>query len=172
MPSSLFIGWGAYPPPNPLPLDADGFVIAFDPPDAENPRGASSAEALAFFREYGCVVWRNVLSEAECAATRDEVWTSLEGWTPGLRRWEHNTYHGRAVQARPYRESVLLSTLEAESAYITSKLNLTFELAPLHPGLSSDTYGRAHRIPALISRHRITECVECAGTHKMAFVAL
>ena len=31
-------------------------------------------------------------------------------------------------------ESVLLSKLEPENAYITFKLNLNFELAPLHPG--------------------------------------
>lgn len=41
-----------YPAPDPPPLDADGFVVAFDPPHD------ACDDAMVFFRRYGFVVFR------------------------------------------------------------------------------------------------------------------
>lgn len=48
--------------------------------------------AKAFFDEYGFVVFRDVLSSAECAKTVDEIWDYLEHRTPGLRRSDSDSW--------------------------------------------------------------------------------
>ena len=93
-----------YPPRDPPPMDADGFVVSFPPPrvrTAVNTEGAEGGAdtavhdddddaAMAFFRRYGFVVYRDVLSKDECEATRAEIWNHLERVqfppTPGASR--------------------------------------------------------------------------------------
>ena len=85
-------------------MDADGFVVSFPPPrvrTAVNTEGAEGgadtavhddddAAAMVFFRRYGFVVYRDVLSKDECEATRAEIWNHLERVqfppTPGASR--------------------------------------------------------------------------------------
>ena len=85
-----------YPPVDVPPTDAEGFVVAFDARTvflSEKTKKASRAHDsntssvivdaesdadLAFFARYGFVVYENVLSAAECAATRDEIFGELE----------------------------------------------------------------------------------------------
>jgi hypothetical protein len=45
---------------------------------AREESGVGGGDAMTFFRRYGFVVFRGVLSAAECATTRDEVWDYLE----------------------------------------------------------------------------------------------
>ena len=93
-----------YPQRDPPPMDADGFVVSFPPPrvrTAVNTEGAEGgadtavhddddAAAMVFFRLYGFVVYRDVLSNDECASTRAEIWNHLERVqfppTPGASR--------------------------------------------------------------------------------------
>ena len=91
-----------YPPVDVPPTDEEGFVVAFDartvfeksakrtssPHDFNDSNDsrpfpkdivdADGGEDLAFFARYGFVVYENVLSAAECAATRDEIFGELE----------------------------------------------------------------------------------------------
>ena len=83
-----------YPAMDPPPMDADGFVVSFPPPRVSFSSSSSTttttareddtaareadAAALAFFRRYGFVVYRDVLTREECAATRAEIWDYLE----------------------------------------------------------------------------------------------
>ena len=95
-----------YPPVDVPPTDEEGFVVAFDARtvfastkrttydshdshdsnDSNDSRpfpidivDADDTNAdLAFFARYGFVVYENVLSAAECAATRDEIFGELE----------------------------------------------------------------------------------------------
>lgn len=85
-----------YPPVDVPPTDAEGFVVAFDARTvflSEKTKKASRAHDsntssvivdaesdadLAFFARYGFVVYENVLSPEECAATRDEIFGELE----------------------------------------------------------------------------------------------
>jgi ectoine hydroxylase-related dioxygenase (phytanoyl-CoA dioxygenase family) len=80
--------WQAlYPPLTPVPLDADGFALSFACPDSpERVADGGCAEALAFYRAHGYVVFRDALTAAECAASRGEIWDALERDTPGVRR--------------------------------------------------------------------------------------
>ena len=89
-----------YPPVDVPPTDEEGFVVAFDArtvfeksakrtssfervindskPFPKDIVDADGGEDLAFFARYGFVVYENVLSAAECAATRDEIFGELE----------------------------------------------------------------------------------------------
>ena len=89
-----------YPPVDVPPTDEEGFVVAFDArtvfeksakrtssfervindskPFPDMSIDADGGEDLAFFARYGFVVYENVLSAAECAATRDEIFGELE----------------------------------------------------------------------------------------------
>ena len=82
-----------YPARDPPPMDADGFVVSFPPPRVSFSSSSTAtttareddatareddAAALAFFRRYGFVVYRDVLTREECAATRAEIWDYLE----------------------------------------------------------------------------------------------
>ena len=53
---------------------------------------AEREAARDFFDEWGFVVFRDVLTPAECAATEAEVWRTLEARTPGLARDDPATY--------------------------------------------------------------------------------
>ena len=86
-----------YPPPTDMPLDAEGFVVAF--PCPTGPGVASSADeeevrvaAREFYAQYGFVVFSNAIDAERCAATRAEVWASLEAATPGLQRDDVHSY--------------------------------------------------------------------------------
>ena len=65
-----------YPPMDVPPTDEEGFVVAFDAPTTDA-TSATRAD-LDFFARYGFVVYRDVLTAAECAATRDEIFAELE----------------------------------------------------------------------------------------------
>jgi hypothetical protein len=95
-----------YPPPDLPPVDADGFVLAFDAPsiapgvEPSNARAEDvrmDADAIAHWRRYGFVVFRDVLTREECAATRDEIWDYLEATHrhrgAALSRDDANTWH-------------------------------------------------------------------------------
>ena len=95
-----------YPPPDLPPVDADGLVLAFDAPsiapgvEPSNARAEDvrvDADAIAHWRRYGFVVFRDVLTREECAATRDEIWDYLEATHrhrgAALSRDDANTWH-------------------------------------------------------------------------------
>jgi hypothetical protein len=85
--------WQAvYPPLTPVPLDADGFALSFACPADSPVAGGGCAEALAFYRAHGYVVFRDVLTPAECAASRGEIWDALERDAPGVRRDAPSTW--------------------------------------------------------------------------------
>ena len=67
-----------YPPVDVPPTDEEGFVVAFDAPNKRGRANPDDGADLAFFARYGFVVYRDVLSAAECAATRDEIFGELE----------------------------------------------------------------------------------------------
>ena len=74
-PADPAVAHAEYPAPSDVPLDADGFAVAFPSPAApgvDSTSGAAAA-AKAFFAERGWVVFEGALSRAACAATRDEV---------------------------------------------------------------------------------------------------
>ena len=107
-----------YPPIDFPPLDDDGFVVAFDVPgclpiknssevtdtntrsdDANrSSEGVSyeqtvSDDAMRFFRRYGFVVFRDVLSDAQCEKTRDEIFAQLEtGSEKKFNRSDYDSY--------------------------------------------------------------------------------
>ena len=54
--------------------------------------GMEASKAAAFFEEWGFVVFRGVLEPTECAATREEIWRSLEAKTPGLSQHDPSTH--------------------------------------------------------------------------------
>ncbi|CAF2940272.1 unnamed protein product [Rotaria sp. Silwood2] len=56
--------------PAPLPIDDDGFIVAFDVEQQD--------EILTFFEKYGVVVVANVLTEQECERSVDDVWKFLQ----------------------------------------------------------------------------------------------
>ncbi|CAF1600186.1 unnamed protein product [Rotaria sp. Silwood1] len=56
--------------PAPLPIDDDGFIIAFDIEQHD--------EILTFFEKHGVVVIANVLTEQECERSVDDVWKFLQ----------------------------------------------------------------------------------------------
>jgi hypothetical protein len=65
--------------PASLPVDADGFIVAFHV-DQE-------AEMLAFFEKHGVVAVSNVLTEQECERSVDDLWTFLqEMFNPNIER--------------------------------------------------------------------------------------
>ena len=66
-------GEAAYPGPLPIPVDADGFAASFDPDDERE-----VAAAQRHLRDYGYVVFRDVVAASECEATLDEMWGWLE----------------------------------------------------------------------------------------------
>jgi hypothetical protein len=80
----------AYPPPTAVPLDADGYALAFPCPSGLE--DTDVAAALAFYRQHGYVVFNGALSAAECAASRAEVWDALERDNPGVRREAPDTW--------------------------------------------------------------------------------
>lgn len=93
-----------YPPPTPIPVDAEGFARAFPVSNGE--------EARAFFEEWGFVVFCDVLCADECLATVSEIWGSLEEGHPGLDRSDIETYdclklaHGLAPTTPQYTSQV------------------------------------------------------------------
>ena len=56
--------------PAPLPLDADGFVVAF--------RVDQEEDLLKFLEKHGVVVVANVLTDDECRESVEEVWSFLQ----------------------------------------------------------------------------------------------
>ena len=66
-------GEAAYPAGQTIPVDADGFAVSFDPEDARD-----VVRAQEHLRLHGYVVFRDVVSPAECEATLDEMWDWLE----------------------------------------------------------------------------------------------
>ena len=84
-----------YPPIDVPPTDEDGFVRAFDVPSSSE---ESAGEDLAFFDRYGFVVYRDALSAAECAATRDEIFAELERVYETFDRNDHATYGSLPVE--------------------------------------------------------------------------
>jgi hypothetical protein len=75
-------------------------VRAFDVPSTTSllDAGDGVGEDLAFFRRYGFVVYQNVLSAAECAATRDEIFAELEKVYETFDRNDHKTYGSLPVE--------------------------------------------------------------------------
>eukprot|EP00435_Cladocopium_sp_Y103_P072337 s251_g40.t1 len=74
--------WSTYPEAVALPRCSDDarYVKSF------STEAHDLLAAQSFFQTYGFVVFKDVLSEAECEATVAEIWTSLEERTEGLAR--------------------------------------------------------------------------------------
>lgn len=80
-----------YPPVDFPPTDPDGFITAFDVPsecwtDETHTRDDTDTnkDAKTFFDRYGFVVFKDVLSRARCSATRNEIFSQLEGIEPWI----------------------------------------------------------------------------------------
>ena len=54
---------------SPVPVDVDGFIVAFNVDQEE--------EILEFFEKYGIVVVSNVLTDEQCEHSVDDVWAFL-----------------------------------------------------------------------------------------------
>lgn len=52
----------------------------------------SAEEAAAFFHEWGFIVFRDIFTADECAATRDAMWSVVENAHPGLLRQDASTW--------------------------------------------------------------------------------
>jgi len=74
-----------YPLPREIPTDSDGFTVGFAVVEA-------SGAASSFLKEWGFVVFDNVLNKAECEATVAEIWGQLEETNMGLDRSNLETY--------------------------------------------------------------------------------
>ncbi|CAE7577804.1 hypothetical protein AK812_SmicGene37067 [Symbiodinium microadriaticum] len=86
VPSTSKRGLASYPPPMCIPRDEldSRFILTFSVDDAHG--------ACKFMAEYGFVIFRDVLSDAECTRTRDEIWSYLEDSVPGFQRAEPTTW--------------------------------------------------------------------------------
>ena len=92
-----------YPLVDVPPTDEEGFVVAFDAPNKRGRANPDDGADLAFFARYGFVVYRDVLSAAECAATRDEIFGELE------------RLYGAGGDARPARLEDLEETSDVDA---------------------------------------------------------
>ncbi|CAF1285785.1 unnamed protein product [Rotaria sordida] len=71
--------------PAPLPIDADGFIVALSIDQPE--------EILKFFEKHGAVVVANVLTDEQCERSVDDVWHFLqEMFNPDIRRDQPETW--------------------------------------------------------------------------------
>jgi ectoine hydroxylase-related dioxygenase (phytanoyl-CoA dioxygenase family) len=72
-----------------IPFDEDDsrFAKSFDCTDSD-----STAAAVSFFNEFGFVVLRSVFDEAECAQTRDAMWSILESSNPEFNHNDQKTW--------------------------------------------------------------------------------
>jgi hypothetical protein len=84
-----------YPPPTDIPKDEEDarYAVSFD---AMTPEGAE--QGLLFFKEWGFVVFRDVITAQACAATKAEIHASLEARTPGLNLDDATTHHLLAIK--------------------------------------------------------------------------
>lgn len=85
----------AYPPACSVPLDVSGFCVSFACPSSLDgcAAAADNAAALAFWHAHGYVVFRDAISAAECAASREEVWDCMEREQAGALRNDPSTWH-------------------------------------------------------------------------------
>lgn len=102
--------WDSYPEVLRLPLDSEGYVLAF--------RYASHREklenAVNFFCKFGFVVFEEVLSKSECDATIAEIWDQLEEKNAILNRNKIETFdsmssktYGLAPQPAVFSKQIL-----------------------------------------------------------------
>ncbi|CAK9077140.1 unnamed protein product [Durusdinium trenchii] len=86
VPCTLRRGWLAYPPRMDIPRDVrdPNFAVAFSVEDVE--------AAQSWMAKYGFVIFRDVISEEDCRATRNEIWSYLESKVPGFRRDDPETW--------------------------------------------------------------------------------
>jgi ectoine hydroxylase-related dioxygenase (phytanoyl-CoA dioxygenase family) len=74
--------------PAPLPVDSDGFIVAFNVEQEE--------EILTFFEKHGVVVVANVLTEQQCERSVDDVWAFLqELQNPDIQRDKPETWNSK-----------------------------------------------------------------------------
>jgi hypothetical protein len=74
--------------PAPLPVDTDGFIVAFNVDQEE--------EILTFFEKHGVVVVANVLTEQECERSVDDVSKLLqEMYHPNIQRDQPETWNSK-----------------------------------------------------------------------------
>jgi hypothetical protein len=91
------VRWQAtYPAATSIPIDDEGFAVAFECPVGLNHAGTAdagdAAAAKAFFQEWGFVVFADAITPAECAASRNEIWDTQEATTPGISRDDPTTW--------------------------------------------------------------------------------
>lgn len=86
-----------YPRLLPLTLDEDGFVLSFDA-TAALAGGSVGKRALNFFREYGFVIFRDVLDSEQIQQSASEIWDQLEKEYPTLKREVAETYSALSSQ--------------------------------------------------------------------------
>lgn len=67
-----------------LPKDEEGYVQAFTI--------EQEAEMLEFFKKYGIVVVKDILTEEECKRSEDEIWEFIERHSNGVKRNDPSTY--------------------------------------------------------------------------------
>lgn len=79
--------WLHYPEPHNLPRDKD------DQRWTQSFTLHERKEALAFWHEWGFVIFRDILSADECIATQSEIWDYLETRHTGVSRSDSRTYH-------------------------------------------------------------------------------
>ena len=77
-----------------VPRDAEGFVQSFD---INNNEQSEIEKARAFFDEYGFVVFSNVYTPEECAATIDDIWNVIESSTRQSLRHDDKLWQNKFV---------------------------------------------------------------------------
>jgi hypothetical protein len=79
-----------------VPRDADGFVQSFD---INNNEQTEIEKARAFFDQYGFVVFSNVYTPEECAATIDDIWNVIESSARQPLRQNDQLWQNKFVQS-------------------------------------------------------------------------
>jgi hypothetical protein len=77
-----------------LPLSDDDwpFVDAISCTDVLDPESGARDEARCRLREYGAVVFRDVVPPEQCRAMRRDMWRHVETVAPGFRRDDPSTW--------------------------------------------------------------------------------
>lgn len=77
-----------------VPRDAEGYVQSFD---INNDEQSEIEKARAFFDQYGFVVFSNVYTPEQCAATIDDIWNVIESMVRRPVRNDENLWTNQFV---------------------------------------------------------------------------
>lgn len=81
-----------YPRACNLPTDDEGFVTSFPAGQVLSGPETDKHKLLDFFKTYGFVIFRDIISPEECEETAKEIWDHLEAKNPNLQRGVPHTY--------------------------------------------------------------------------------